>query len=292
MTTSAPARLRSVLKHSPPLVAPGVFDGLSARLAELAEFRAVYASGGAIARAAGYPDIGLLSLSEVVDRTALIVRAVDLPVIADADTGFGNSTNVARAIELFERAGAAAIHIEDQQFPKRCGHLDEKSLVSTEEMCLKIRVAKASVSDADFIVIARTDAIAVEGLNSAIDRAKAYGKAGADMIFVEAPETVGQIEEIARQITNPKLINMFYGGRTPLVPLSRLAELGYQMVIIPSDLQRASIRAMQRVLQVIKTHGDSSSLADELASFDEREQIVRTKEFLEIEQKHGSDQRK
>lgn len=285
MTIAASTRLRTLLKGPTPLIAPGVFDGLSARLVELAGFHAVYASGGAIARAAGFPDIGLLGLTEVVDRTALIVASVPLPVIADADTGFGNSVNVARTAELFERAGAAGVHIEDQQFPKRCGHLDDKSLISTEEMCLKIRVAKTQTTNPDFLVIARTDAIAVEGFHKAIERALAYAQAGADMLFVEAPQTIAQIEEIARKITSPKLINMFYGGKTPLVALPRLAELGYQVVIIPSDLQRAAIFAMQRVLEAIKLNGDSSCLAKQLTSFNEREQIVRTKEFLEVEKR-------
>jgi 2-methylisocitrate lyase-like PEP mutase family enzyme len=285
MPNSAPSRLREFIKGSTPLVAPGAFDGLSARLVELAGFSVVYASGGAIARAAGFPDIGLLSVTEVVERTALIVSSVSVPVIADADTGFGNSVNTARTIELFERAGVAGVHIEDQQFPKRCGHLEDKVLVSCEEMCLKIRVACAQRKDPNFLIIARTDGIAVDGFSRAIDRAQAYAEAGADMIFVEAPQTIEQIEEIAREISAPKLINMFHGGKTPMVPLARLTELRYQIVIIPSDLQRAAIHAMQQVLKTVKCNGDSSALADEMVSFQERELIVRTKEFLNVETK-------
>lgn len=245
-------RLRQLLSGPEIIVAPGVFDGLSARLAERAGFKAIYASGGAISRAAGYPDLGLLSMSEVSDRLAGIVDVTDVPVIADADTGFGNGLNVHRCTRLYERLGVAGFHIEDQSFPKRCGHLDEKALVPIDEMCQKIKVSRDSLHDDAFVVIARTDAIAVEGFQRALDRAHAYLEAGADMIFVEAPETIEQIERIAREISQPKLINMFYGGKTPLVSIHRLQELGYQLSIIPSDLQRAAIRAMQQTLAAIK----------------------------------------
>lgn len=276
-------RLRQLLSGPEIVVAPGIFDGLSARLAERAGFQAVYASGGAISRAAGYPDLGLLSLSEISDRLAGIVDVTDIPVIADADTGFGNGLNVHRCTRLYERLGVAGFHIEDQSFPKRCGHLDDKALVSIDEMCQKIKVARDSLHDDAFVVIARTDAIAVEGFQQALDRAHAYLEAGADMIFVEAPETIEQIERIAREISQPKLINMFYGGKTPLVSIHRLQELGYQLSIIPSDLQRAAIRAMQQTLAAIKASGDSSSIAESLASFKEREEIVGTAEWLALD---------
>jgi 2-methylisocitrate lyase-like PEP mutase family enzyme len=276
-------KFRTLLARQPPVIAPGAFDGLSARLAEAAGFEAVYASGGAIARAAGMPDLGLLSLTEVVERIEKIVDSVDVPVIADADTGFGGSANVERTTRLFERAGVAGFHIEDQAFPKRCGHLDDKSLVAAEEMCRKIRIIRNSLSNPDFLVIARTDAIAVEGLAAALDRAASYLEAGADMIFVEAPETVGQIEEIARALPGPKLINMFAGGKSPVVRRERLAELGYALVIIPSDLQRSAIRAMQRTLALIAEHGDSTAGATNMASFAERERIVDTARYLELD---------
>lgn len=280
---TAAKRLRQLLTGNDIVVAPGVFDGLSARLVEQTGFRAIYASGGAISRSAGYPDLGLLSLSEVADRLAGIVDVTDLPVIADADTGFGNGLNVRRVTRMYERLGVAAYHIEDQTFPKRCGHLDDKSLISIEEMCLKLRVARESLLDPDFVVIARTDGIAVEGFERALDRAHAYLAAGADMIFVEAPETIEQIERIARDIPQPKLINMFYGGKTPLVPTRQLQALGYRIAIIPSDLQRAAVRAMQRTLAAIKSTGDSSAVADQLASFKEREQIVGAADWLRFD---------
>lgn len=276
-------RLRQLLAEANPIVAPGVFDGMSARLVEAAGFQVVYASGGAIARSTGYPDIGLLSLTEVTERIGSIVDVTSIPVIADADTGFGGSPNVQRTTRLFERIGVAGFHIEDQQFPKRCGHLDDKSLVTSTEMCHKIRVVKDTLQDPDFVVIARTDAIAVEGFQAAVDRAASYADAGADVIFVEAPETIEQIEQIAAAIPGPKLINMFYGGKTPLVPLDRLKELEYRIVIIPSDLQRAAIRAMQDALRAIKENGDSAVVSDHLATFKERELIVGTEQYLALD---------
>jgi len=265
------------------VVAPGAYDGMSARLVALAGFNAVYASGGAIARAAGYPDIGLLSFTEVMDRVEKIVDASGLPVVADADTGFGGSANVERTVRIMERAGVAAFHIEDQSFPKRCGHLDDKSLVDVEEMCRKVHIARQTLSDPDTLVIARTDAIAVEGFDAAITRAERYLKAGADMIFVEAPETLAQIRAIADRLPGLKLINMFYGGKTPLVPLPDLAAMGYRLAIIPSDLQRAAIHAMQATLAAIKQTGDSSALAERLTSFKEREAIVQTQRYLALD---------
>lgn len=264
------------------ITAPGVFDGLSAKLAERAGFKAIYASGGAIARSTGRPDIGLLSLTEVAQRMREIANATNLPVIADADTGFGNELNTVRTVQELEQAGVAAIHIEDQTFPKRCGHLSGKTLISKEEMCIKIRTAIKARSQTDFLIIARTDAIAVEGFANAIERAKYYLDAGADMIFVEAPETIEQIEQIAIAITQPKVINMFYGGKTPLVSSEELNQMGYNIAIIPSDLQRASMKAMQLTLKAIQTHGDSSSVAKDLLSFNEREEIIGTDKLFKF----------
>ncbi|WP_257254869.1 MULTISPECIES: oxaloacetate decarboxylase [unclassified Endozoicomonas] len=260
------------------VTAPGVYDGISARLGEEAGFSALYGSGGAIARSTGVPDIGLLTLTEVVDRVRQICEATSLPVIADADTGFGNEVNVKRTVKLFRNAGVCGFHLEDQEFPKRCGHLDGKSLVSIEEMCKKVSVAARYAGNVT--VIARTDAIAVTGFGDAIERAKAYVEAGADMLFVEAPQTIKQIEEIAKQVTGPKLINMFYSGKTPLVPTEALKAMGYQLIIIPSDLQRAAVTAMREVLEVIKRDGNSGAIADGMMTFQERERLVKTQEFL------------
>lgn len=275
--------LRNFIKSGKILVAPGVSDGLSALLAKQAGFPVLYASGGAIARSAGLPDIGLLTMTEVCSSISHIVNVTGLPVIADADTGFGNAINVARTVQEFERIGVAGLHLEDQTFPKRCGHLDDKTLISAEEMCHKIRVARSSLHNPEFVLIARTDAIAVEGFDSAIARAKAYQKAGADMIFVEAPETVAQIEKIAAEIPGPKLINMFHGGKTPVVPLPKLQALGYCIVIIPSDLQRAAIKAMQTALAAIYHDGNSEKVVDQLVTFNEREKIVETAKYFAID---------
>jgi 2-methylisocitrate lyase-like PEP mutase family enzyme len=262
------------------VVAPGAFDGLSARLVQQAGFAAVYASGGAMARSAGVPDLGLISPSEIVERLAAMVDVVEVPIVADADTGYGNALNAQRAARAFERAGVAAFHLEDQTFPKRCGHYDDKSVVPVSEMVQKLKAVRDALHDPDFVVIARTDALAVEGLSAAIDRAASYVAAGADMIFVEAPTTEATIAEIGRRLSAWKLINMFHGGKTPLLPVARLQELGYQLVIIPSDTQRAAIHAMQRVLAAIARDGSAAAMIDEMASFAEREAIVDTPAYL------------
>jgi 2-methylisocitrate lyase-like PEP mutase family enzyme len=270
------------------VVAPGVYDGLSARLAARAGFSAIYATGGGIARSMGYPDLGLLSPREIVDRLANIVEQAGVPVIADADTGYGNALNVRRAVREFERAGVAAFHLEDQTFPKRCGHYDDKGVVPTGEMVQKLRAAREALADPDLLLIARTDALAVEGMDAAIERAHAYEAAGADVIFVEAPTTDAEIETIARQVSAPKLINMFQGGKTPLVPVARLRELGYRIVIIPSDLQRAAIRAMEDTLAAIARDGNSAAVADRMASFKDRETAVDTESWLELDRRYST----
>jgi 2-methylisocitrate lyase-like PEP mutase family enzyme len=279
----ATTALRALLKADDVLLAPGVYDGLSARLARHAGFATVYATGGGIARSMGYPDLGLLGLTEIVERLAGIVEHAAVPVIADADTGYGNTLNVRRAVRAFERAGVAALHLEDQTFPKRCGHLDDKAVVPIAEMVGKLRAARDAAGDADLVLIARTDAIAVEGLDAALERAQAYADAGADVLFVEAPTSEAQIEAIARRLPAPKLLNMFEGGKTPFVPLDRLRALGYRIVIIPSDLQRAAIHAMQEALVAIKRDGHSRAVAARMASFTEREAIVGTAEYLKLD---------
>ena len=209
----AAAAFRRLLSDNEIIVAPGAYDGLSARLAARAGFRAVYATGGGIARSLGYPDLGLLGMSEVVDHLVPIVESAGAPVIADADTGYGNALCVHRTVRAFERIGVAALHLEDQTFPKRCGHLYYKTVVPTDEMVQNLRAARDAVGDGDLVLIARTDALAVEGLDAAIDRAHAYAAAGADVVFVEAPESLAQIEAIAARLPYPKLINMFLAER-------------------------------------------------------------------------------
>ncbi len=283
----ASTKLRQLLGGSDPVVAPGAYDGLTARLIEQAGFPALYASGGAIARSNGVPDLGLMSLAENVQRLAAMVDAVSIPVIADADTGYGNALNAQHTVRAFERAGVAGFHIEDQQFPKRCGHYDDKSIVPSREMEQKIRAVRDACTDDDFVIIARTDGLAVDGFEKTIERSHAYMAAGADVIFVEAPTSVEQIEKIAELLPYPKLINMFHSGKTPLMPADRLAELGYKLIIIPSDLQRAAIGAMQRTLQAIARDGHSGALQGEMVSFRDREVIIGTDAYMDRDKRYA-----
>jgi 2-methylisocitrate lyase-like PEP mutase family enzyme len=283
--TQGPAHLRALLAQGGLVVAPGVYDGLSARITEAAGFEALYVSGGAIARSMGYPDVGLVSLTEMVKRLEEVRAVTRLPLIVDADAGYGNAINVIRAIRAYERAGAAALHIEDQVEPKRCGHYEGKQVVDANEMVQKIRAAVEARENHDLLIIARTDARAVLGLGAAIARGNAYSQAGADLIFVEAPQSLQEIERIAQEVRAPLLINMFWGGKTPLVPPNRLAELGYRVMIVPSDLQRAAIRAMQRAAQVLRQQGHTASMADEMVSFSEREDIIGLSEIEELQKR-------
>ncbi|MGB7244112.1 MAG: oxaloacetate decarboxylase [Sulfitobacter sp.] len=273
-------KLRKRLEQPGVVVAPGCYDGMSALLVAEAGFEVAYASGGAIARSTGIPDLGLMSLSDIGERLATIVDAVSIPVIADLDTGHGNALNARHAVRVFERAGVAGFHVEDQTFPKRCGHLDDKGVVPTREFTQKIRAIRDALQT-DMVVIARTDAIAVEGFEAALERAHAYAEAGADVVFVEAPETEDQIREIARQLPYPKLINMFHSGKTPLMAVDELGAMGYKLVIVPSDTQRAAIAAMRRVLSAIRDDGHSGRLVDELCSFGERESLIDTQRWLD-----------
>jgi 2-methylisocitrate lyase-like PEP mutase family enzyme len=284
----ATTKLRSLFNSGRIAVAPGAYDGLSARLVQQGGFPAIYASGGAIARSTGIPDLGLMPVDAIVDRLASMVDVVEAPIVADADTGYGNALNAQAAARAFERAGVAGFHLEDQTFPKKCGHYDDKGLVPVNEMVQKLKAVRDALLDPDFVLIARTDAIAVEGFNAAIDRAGAYREAGADMLFVEAPTSETQIADIAKSVSGWKLINMFEGGKTPLLSSSRLEALGYHLVIIPSDTQRASIKAMQRVLAAIATDGSSASMRNDMVSFKERETLIGTESYLERDRKYAS----
>ena len=269
------------------LIAPGVYDGLSARVAEGAGFSVVYVSGGAVARSTGVPDVGLMTMSEVLDRTRQIVDAVDCPVIADADTGYGGSLNVRRTVREFERSGVAGIHLEDQAMPKRCGHYEDKTLVEPGVMEARIQAALDARVDPRFIIIARTDARAVEGLEAALARSRRYAEAGADMLFVEAPQSEHEIETIAEALDTPLVINMFQGGKTPLLPASRLQELGYSLMLVPSDLQRAAIHGMKRAAETLLGEGSTASFADHMVSFAERERLVGLGGYVELDDRYA-----
>lgn len=285
MNKTASQQLRHLLSQNQIYLAPGVYDGLSAKLVEQANFPIIYASGGAIARSMGVPDMGLVSWTQVVERVQQIVDAVHVPVIADFDNGYGNALNARYAIKQFEKMGVAAVHMEDQSLPKRCGHLSGKDIVSTAEFVQKIKAVK-DVLDPNFYLIARTDAIAIDGIDAAIERGHRYAEAGADMLFIEAPTTLEQIERIGKELPYPKLLNMFHSGKTPLVELKQLKQWGYQLVIDPSDLQRAAIAAMQRTLKVIAVQGHSQSICSELASFADRETIIGTQEYMDISERY------
>jgi methylisocitrate lyase len=280
---SARKILRELLTRKRLLLAPGAFDGLSARLVEESGFEAVYLSGGSVARSTGFPDLGLMSMSEVIDRARQVVVAVKIPVIADADTGYGNALNVVRTVRELERAGVAAIHIEDQVTPKRCGHLEGKEVIPLAEMENKIRAALEARTDPDFVIIARTDSRAIHGLDDAIERGRAFARLGADAVFIEAAESEAELETIARSICEvPLMVNMFKGGKTPLLPASRLEQMGYRLVIFPSDTQRAAIHAMKEALAVLKRDGSTAAIDDRLTTFQERDRIVGLREWEKL----------
>ena len=244
---------------------PGAFNAATARLIERCGFPAVYISGAGLANAtAGVPDIGLLTLSEVSQLAAYIADAVGIPALADADTGFGGLDNVARTVRTFERIGLAGMHLEDQEFPKRCGHLSGKTLVSTEEMAEKIRAAVSARRDKDFLIVARTDARAVEGLDSAVQRAKNYLEAGADAIFPEALQSAKEFRDFARRVRAPLMANMTEFGRSPLLALRELADMGYRMVIFPQTAFRVSMHAAENCLRDLKGNGTQKAWLDRM----------------------------
>ena len=264
------ARLNSQASGGAPVLAPGVYDAFSALMVERAGFEAAYLSGASIAYTQlGRPDLGLMSAKEVADTIARITERVDLPLIVDADTGFGNALNVIRTVKTFERAGAAAIQLEDQQLPKRCGHLSGKTLVSAEEMAGKVRAAVDARASEDTLIIARTDAIAVEGFESALERAEAYLAAGADVLFVEAPADLAQMEKIAARFNGraPLLANMVEGGRTPLRGAGDLGAAGFQLVITPGALVRAFAFMADEFLTELKTHGATAGYRNRMLDF-------------------------
>lgn len=276
--------LKKLLQRDRLLVAPGCFDGLSARLVEEAGFEAAYLSGGAVARSMGIPDIGLVTMSESIERAVQVISAVKIPVIADADTGYGNAVNLVRTVQAFERVGVAAIHIEDQVTPKRCGHLDGKEVISLAEMKLKLKAALESRTDPDFCIIARTDARGVHGLDHAIARAKAFAELGVDAIFVEAPQSEEELAEIPRRLPGVALlVNVFKGGKTPMLPMQRLQQMGYRIAIYPSETQRAAIHAMRTALATLRRDGTTESIDEKLTSFKERDSVVGLDEWQKIE---------
>ena len=249
---SGGSRLRDLLKAEAMVIAPGAYDGLTAKLVAQAGFPAVYMTGAGTSVSHGYPDFGLLTMSEMVENAARIVRSVDVPVIADADTGYGNELNVFRTMQEYEGRGVAAMHIEDQVSPKKCGHLDDKEIVPREDYLAKIRAAVAARRDGDFVIIARTDARAVAGLDEAVARANAALAAGADMAFVEAPQTMDELAAVPQRVAGPCLLNVVRGGKTPEIDLRRAQEMGYRLAIVPGLLLKAVIGACDEMLAALK----------------------------------------
>ncbi len=275
--------LKSRLAQKEILVAPGVYDGLTASLAEKAGFEALYLSGAAVAYTRlGRPDIGLSTASEMADTMTLIADRVALPVIIDADTGFGNALNAQRTMRLYERAGASALQVEDQTFPKRCGHLSDKSLIPKQEMAGKIAAMADSRTSSDTLIIARTDAIAVEGFSAAIERAETYMAAGADVLFLEAPQSRDQLTSIADRFSLrvPLLANMVEGGATPILGADDLEAQGYSIVIFPGGIVRALAKTAQAYYQSLADNGSNKPFAQNMFDFGGLNEVIGTAEML------------
>ena len=277
--------LRTRLQSPAIVTAPGVYDALSALLVEQAGFEAAYLSGASIAYTRfGRPDIGLLSLDDVVAVTGHIRERTGLQLIVDADTGFGNALNVRRTVQLLERAGASAIQLEDQTLPKRCGHLDGKTIVPAAEMAGKIRAAVDARRNAETLIIARTDAVAVEGLEPALERAERYAEAGADVLFVEALRTQDDMAAALARLSHraPMLANMVEGGKTPVLPSAELQSLGYSIAIFPGGTVRALSFALQGYLQSLREHGTTTPWLPQMLSFDKLNDVIGTPEMLAL----------
>lgn len=276
---------RTLLAADGIVLAPGIYDSLSGLIATQMGAKALYLSGASLAYTRfGRSDIGLVSVSEVHDTLAAITDRIDTPVIVDADNGFGNALNVQRTVRYFERAGAAAIQLEDQSFPKRCGHLDGKRLISCGEMVGKVKAAlDARRSDAT-LIIARTDARAVEGLAAALDRAEAYLEAGADILFIEAPQSLDEMRQLCDQFSGrvPLLANMVEGGKTPIKSADDLAEIGYSIAIFPGGAVRAISRHLQAYYDGLLTHGSNSDFADRMHDFNGLNEIIETSALLNL----------
>jgi len=284
------ARLRALLDSGQTIVAPGAFDPLSARLVEEAGFPAVYMTGfGTSAALIGRPDVGLLTMTEMAGNAGRIAACVDIPVIADADTGYGNPLNVIRTVGAYEAAGVAGLHIEDQVAPKKCGHMEGKAVIPAEEMAEKVRAAVQARTQPEFVIIARTDARAPEGLERALDRARMYREAGADALFIEALTSEAEAEAAVRAFPGvPLLFNWAEGGKTPPVSLDRITALGYRIVIFPISTLLAATGAMRRILQEIARAGTPVAAMSELPTFAEFTDFIGLPEVREAEQRYAT----
>lgn len=281
--------LKNLVARRAAITVPGTANAMFARVIENLGFDAIYVSGAGIANMAlGAPDIGLTTLTEVAEATAAIADAVSLPIIVDADTGFGNAVNMVRTIRMLERAGASGIQIEDQVFPKKCGHFSGKEVIPTGEMVQKIKAAVDARVDGDIQIIARTDAAAVEGFDRAMERAHAFIEAGADMTFVEAPVTVEELARIPRELPVPQIANIVFGGRTPDPGREQLGQMGFSLVLYANAALQAALKASYEVLEALKREGSLASVSHRLATFDERQKAVAKDHWDELESRYSA----
>ena len=281
-------KLREMLATGKTFLVPGAYDGISARIVQAAGAEIVYATGGGIARSTGIPDMGMINPVQVTGRLTQMVDAVDIPVIGDFDTGYGNVLNALHALKDFERSGIAGFHIEDQTFPKRCGHMENKTVVPASELVTKIRAIKDNQKDPDLVVIARTDSLAIEGIDAAIERMHKYLEAGADVAFIEAPTSLEEMEKISTELADyPKLYNMFWSGKSPVLEKSELERLGFNLMIAPGDLQRAAMHTMRLMADEILRVGHTEKYMDMMASFQDREEAVNSDHFMKLDAKYA-----
>ncbi len=286
-TTGRARRLRELLAGPALFQVPGAYDCITARLVETSGFPALYVTGSGVSMSnLGAPDVGLMSFSEILDRVKRIADCVAIPVIADADTGYGGPLNVIRTVREFERAGISGIQIEDQSWPKKCGHEPGRKLVSTAEMVGRIHAACDARIDGDVVILARTDARTSEGLSAALDRAAAYAEAGADVIFVESPESEDEMRMACAAIGKPMLANMVEGGRTPILPPQRLTELGFKLAIYPNSLTRIMARAGQDLLGHLREHGTATALRDRMFDHGELWSFFEHERWYEVERRY------
>ena len=280
--------LKNLISARAAAILPGAANALAARVIEDLGFDAAYVTGAGIANSyLGVPDIGLLTLKELVDHVAAIRGAVELPLLVDADTGFGNALNTAKTLRQLERAGASGIQLEDQTFPKRCGHFAGKEVIVAAEMAGKIKAAVDARDDADFFIVARTDAAAVEGLEAALERAQIYAEAGADATFVEAPRSQDELARIAAELAPPQIANMVFGGQTPLLDQAGLERLGYGAVLYANAALQASLQGMQQVLGELKSTGRLDGVADGMVDFAERQRLVAKESYDTAETRYA-----
>ena len=285
----ATTQFRRLLNEPGIIMAPGAYDCLTAKLIETAGFPAIYMTGaGTSVARLGYPDLALATMTEMLDNASQIASIVDIPVIADADTGYGGILNVRRTVRQYERSGVAALHLEDQEFPKRCGHLDDKRVISTEDMVQKIRAAVDARTDDDFTIIVRTDAIAVTGWEDAMDRCEQYVEAGADVLFVEALRTPEQIEQAGRELNVPLLYNYVETGKSPLLPAKELEKYGFKIVIYPASGLLSAMHAIRETLATLMQQGTTSHLLANMDSLQDCFEAVGLSEMLEEDERYAT----